>query len=363
MQVSTAYVNGRRVGYTPEEPFTPNRSIAEEQQGAAAPKLDVDYEIELALGAPAKYREEAAALGLGEGEASSYVSKKVSELGMERARMHGWQDTYVFTKAMGEMIIVRDRADLGVAIMRPAIVEGAAHEPAKGWIEGLRMADPIIISYGKGQLKGFCGDTNGVLDIVPVDLVVNACLGAMAAAAKRKTDEVAVYHVATSVANPLTNRMFVNLVNEHFKEQPMLDRQDEPIRLGQRMYIFPSVVSFMVTSWLRYMLPMKLVELKRRLLAFLPFLPAAEVSKESRKQALINSKTYEQLEHFADIYSPYTFYKGRFGASNTMELHRSLSEEEQAKFNFNLQSVDWRAYLCDVHIPGLRKFVLKGRGT
>ena len=25
----------------------------------------------------------------------------------------------------------------------------------RGWIEGIRMCDPIIIAYGKGQLPGF----------------------------------------------------------------------------------------------------------------------------------------------------------------------------------------------------------------
>ena len=30
------------------------------------------------------------------------------------------------------------------------------------------MADPLILAYGKGLIRGFFGDRNGVLDLVPV---------------------------------------------------------------------------------------------------------------------------------------------------------------------------------------------------
>ena len=30
----------------------------------------------------------------------------------------------------------------------------------------LRMMDPIVLCYGKGQLTGFLADPNGVLDVV-----------------------------------------------------------------------------------------------------------------------------------------------------------------------------------------------------
>ena len=180
LQVSTAFVNGEREGRTSERPFEWNRSIAAEQGRPDAPELDVFAEIELAQTSAERFAADAARQGLAGAEAEAWVGKRLSELGMERARMHGWQDTYVFTKAMGEMLAGREHDGLPLAIVRPAIVEGAYAEPVPGWIEGIRMCDPIILAYGRGQLKGFCGAEDGVLDVVPVDFVVATLLGVMA---------------------------------------------------------------------------------------------------------------------------------------------------------------------------------------
>ena len=37
-------------------------------------------------------------------------------LGLERAQCYGWQDTYVFTKALGEMMLWRERGTFPVAV-------------------------------------------------------------------------------------------------------------------------------------------------------------------------------------------------------------------------------------------------------
>lgn len=48
---------------------------------------------------------------------------------------------------------------------------------------------------------------------------------------------------------------------------------------------------------------------------------------------------------------------------NTESLAKELSMEELERFGFNVRSIDWADYLYNVHIPGLRQYVLKGRGT
>lgn len=52
--------------------------------------------------------------------------------------MFGWPNTYVFTKAMGEMIIDDLKDDLHLIIIRPTIVTSTYKEPFPGWIEGAR---------------------------------------------------------------------------------------------------------------------------------------------------------------------------------------------------------------------------------
>lgn len=52
----------------------------------------------------------------------------------------------------------------------------------------------------------------------------------------------------------------------------------------------------------------------------------------------------------------------RFDNSNTQRLMESMSEEEKRKFGFDVGSIDWKDYITNVHIPGLRMHVMKGRG-
>lgn len=52
--------------------------------------------------------------------------------------MYGWQDTYAFTKAMGEMLIEHMRGDIPVVVVRPSVIESTFQDPFPGWMEGNR---------------------------------------------------------------------------------------------------------------------------------------------------------------------------------------------------------------------------------
>ncbi|KAB5552880.1 hypothetical protein DKX38_010191 [Salix brachista] len=92
----------------------------------------------------------------------------------KNTKRYGRQDTYVFTKAMGEMVVDNTRGDIPILVIRPSVTESTWKEPFPGWMEGNRMMDPIVLYYGKGQLTGFLVNSNGVLDVVPANMVVNA---------------------------------------------------------------------------------------------------------------------------------------------------------------------------------------------
>ncbi|KAK9126436.1 hypothetical protein Scep_015282 [Stephania cephalantha] len=89
--------------------------------------LNIEEELELMN----KTLNEAVRAQKGEKEA-------MTELGLKRARLFGWPNTYVFTKAMGEMLIGRLRENLPIVIIRPTIITSTFKEPFPGWIEGFR---------------------------------------------------------------------------------------------------------------------------------------------------------------------------------------------------------------------------------
>ncbi|CAN7075281.1 unnamed protein product [Brassica oleracea var. botrytis] len=341
LQVSTAYVNGQRQGRVMEKPFSMGDCIATENfMEGNRRALDIDKEMKLALDAARK------------GTQDQDEAQKMKDLGLERARSYGWQDTYVFTKAMGEMMINSTRGDVPVVIIRPSVIESTCKDPFPGWMEGNRMMDPIVLCYGKGQLTGFLVDPKGVLDVVPADMVVNATLAAIAKHGMAKADtepEINVYQIASSAINPLVFEDLAELLYNHYKSTPCMDSKGVPIRVPL-MKLFDSVDDFSDHLW-------RDAQERSGLMNGMD----SSDSKILQKLKFICKKSIEQAKHLATIYEPYTFYGGRFDNSNTHRLMENMSEEEKVEFGFDVGSINWNDYITNVHIPGLRRHVLKGR--
>ncbi|KAE9621708.1 putative oxidoreductase [Lupinus albus] len=339
LQVSTAYVNGQRHGRIMERPFSIGDCIETENSmtevpSKVLPTLNIEGEINLV----SSYK--------GNIEAD-ILAQKMRELGLERARKYGWQDTYVFTKAMGEMMIDKLREDIPVVIIRPSVIESTFIEPFPGWMEGNRMMDPIVLCYGKGQLAGFLVDPNGILDVVPADMVVNAMLAAMAKHGMNQKPDINVYQIASSMVNPLVFQNLANLLYEHYSSSPCIDSKGRPI-LVPVMKLFNNTKEFYDHLWLDAIKKSGLTNMTH----------SKEVSQKLENKC---RKSVEQAKYLANIYKPYTFYGGRFDNSNTQKLMESMSEKEKKEFGFDVKSIDWKNYITNVHIPGLRRHVMKGR--
>src|SRR5439155_1640430 len=87
--------------------------------------------------------------------------------------------------------------------------------------------EPVIISYGRGLLTEFPGIPEGIIDVVPVDLVVAALIAV--AARGPNPDGPDVFHAATGAINPLRYGRLHDLTHEWFVEHPLYDREGQPI--------------------------------------------------------------------------------------------------------------------------------------
>uniref|UniRef100_A0A2N9IRP4 Fatty acyl-CoA reductase n=1 Tax=Fagus sylvatica TaxID=28930 RepID=A0A2N9IRP4_FAGSY len=310
LHVSTAYVNGERQGVIMEKPFHMGQTIAGESSTSktlpilSIPVLDIIDEIKLASDLKLSVHE-------------NEVAQKMKELGLQRAKMFGWQNTYVFTKAMGEMLVNSVRGDIPVVIIRPTVIESTHKEPFPGWIQGNRMLDPWIISYGKGRLPGFLGDPKAIVDVVPLDMVVNASIAAIAKHGIAAKPELNVYHEENI---DITGMKFFSSM-DNFSSYI----SDE---ITQRSGVMDAPIS---DSKLRGKLEMKC------------------------------KKKVEHVVHMAKLYEPYMFYRGWFDNRNTQKLMEDMSFEEMKDFGFNVGSINWENYILNVHIPGLRRHIMKGR--
>jgi long-chain acyl-CoA synthetase len=326
MQVSTCYVSGRRSG-----------EIREDLAGGDG--IDID-------GAISRMEEICRRIKDEPGINGEAVRRKLIDAGMELARGYGWNDTYTFTKWLGEQLVVREHGKVPLVLLRPAIIEGSYEEPAPGWIDGLRMADPMIMAFGRGKLGEFPAKPNIPIDIIPVDHVANAMIAALPS--PEGSLGVRVYQVASSLTNPVMIADLARCLGESFRRRPMLDDAGRPIDAGEFRLVKRESFE---RKWRR---KAARLEKFRASLAFFGLAP------ERRLKIGTVLAQIEQVLYFASIYLPYTHLDCRFADRNLRALAESLHPDDRAEFAFDVAQIDWPDYLINRHIPGLRKFVLGG---
>ena len=371
VHVSTAYVNGQLKGRIPEVPPRPDWSMAQEMGIGDAP-FDLERETrdilakaeeihDASRSAVQQKRFRKTALQQNARPTQRWLDAQVETFrkrwlkeqliaeGMRRGQRWGWHDSYTLTKAMGEQLIVKHRGDLPTVIIRPSIVESSLVEPEPGWIEGLKVADPLIDAVSKGRLPDFPGDRDMIVDIIPVDIVANSMLAAMERTARE--GGISVYHVSTGDRNPIRFQEAFELSYEYFQQHPRLNRNNEPIPI--RRWTYPTLARFRRRYNLRYVYP-----LNAALWVFNRFSRISSLNNLKRRITVLKSAISRML-YYASIYSPYTSLECTFETGRTVDLHERLDPEDRRLFNGDVSGIHWKTYFQDIHIPGLKRHVLK----
>ncbi|XP_044478672.1 fatty acyl-CoA reductase 2, chloroplastic-like [Mangifera indica] len=316
IHISTAYVNIENVVETLNPKSSP----------LLHPPVDVDAEVKLALDSNLAFH--------GDEE----IVRKMKEMGLERARSYGWKNVYEFSKAMGEIIIDKNREEIPVAIVRPSIIESTFEEPFPGWIQGFRMLDPLILAVGKGNLPAFI-NADAVLDIVPVDMVVNAIVSTMAKHGITGKPRLNIYHITSSRVNPVTLQFLFDMFYEHFESSPIRAMNGKEVKIKRVKFVSSSKEIFSLIS-------------KENITKDMNVSPGLE-----RK---LREKKIEQIRDLMKVYEPYLSSQW-FESSDTYKLWEAMSSEEQLSFGFDVKRLDWKDYFSKVHIPGVRKYVFESK--
>ncbi|MCU1380175.1 MAG: hypothetical protein JWN29_3158, partial [Acidimicrobiales bacterium] len=353
--VSTCYVAGNRRGPAPELPL-PDQQFTQDvdwrREVTAARRVRADAEA--ASRTPemlTRFRKEARAeLGAagtpllatrGEKAREAWVSEQLVEAGRARAKSLGWPDAYAYTKALGEQALLETRGDIPVTIVRPSIIESAVLEPRPGWIRGFRMAEPVIISYARGLLAEFPGIPEGVIDVIPVDLVVAAIIDA---AARGPESEPTVVQVASGSAQPLNYRKLVDLVQGWFTENPLYDTKGQPIVVPE--WTFPG--RGRVQAQLER--GVNLLGKAEKALSVLPLR-----GTQAKWSAAIEDKKAEgeRALGYVTLYGAYAESEAIFGVDRLLQRFESLDEADQRTFCFDPRTVMWDDYVRNVHLPSV----------
>jgi HAD superfamily hydrolase (TIGR01490 family) len=352
VHVSTAYVAGMTKGIVPEESLAHRVDWRVEGDAAAAARRtteDASRRPEMLDHFTAAARKEHGRAGPQEVAASAeerrrgWVDKRLVEYGRARAQTLGWPDVYTFTKAMGERAAEEFAKANGfpLSIVRPAIVESAWEHPFAGWIEGFKMAEPIILAYGRGTIPEFPGIPEGIMDIIPVDLVVNAML---AIAATVPEGPSRYYHICSGSRNPLTFYRLFELVRDYFRKEPLPERGRGEVRVPD--WRFPG----------RRRVEARLRTGERLLDGFdrvVSHLPRSNRVRDWVRQLDRTRGRLEFVRRYADLYGAYTEIEVIYTDDRTLALYQALSEGDRRDFGFDCTAIDWPRYLQEIHCPAV----------
>ena len=112
-------------------------------------------------------------------------------------------NTYCYTKGLAEKAIIRNQGDIKLVICRPSIIAASMSEPFPGWTDSMAAAGGVTILGGLGIKHFMLIEDPGVLDVIPVDVVVNSILISSCKGASKKPNQNIVFHCASSFKNPI----------------------------------------------------------------------------------------------------------------------------------------------------------------
>ncbi len=274
------------------------------------------------------------------------LAERLVELGVKESHRYGWNDTYTFTKWLGEQIIMEALQDSTLTIVRPAIIESTYQEPVPGWVEGVKVADAIILAYAREKTPFFPAQANGVIDIIPADLVANSLILA-AAEALAMPGKHRIYQCSTGSVNPITvGRMKHLLQSEANRNSGAYDRlflKGKPKRdfriIDRRLFVMAmSALKGVVTM---YDGICKFTGMRNRI----------------RKVTNFVNTTMKLAITFSFYASPrYIFHNNKL-----MDLASRMTPADRSAFPVDARIIEWERYMGPIHLSGLNRYALKDR--
>ena len=354
IHVSTAYVGGISKGLRQEGRLVHDVDWRREYEAAQDARARVEAESRRPETLRAQMRTARlrdgrmgpkAVASAAEDARSAWVDERLVDFGRTRAQSVGWTDIYTFTKAMAERVAEDLWAGAGhrVSFVRPSIIESALHSPYPGWIDGYKVADPLIMAYGRGMLQEFPGLADSILDIIPVDFVVNVIVALATQDVSRRGDD-AYFQVVSGASNPLPFHEMVSAVREYFVAKPLEDDKGRPIVVPE--WSFPAVE--MVEQRFRA----KEIAAKAGQKA-VAYLPASRRTREWTSSLHKATNGLTTLRKYIELYRQYTKTEMVFDDANTRALRKELPVQFLEKHDFDVTEINWRDYFQQLHLPAV----------
>lgn len=386
VHVSTCFVAGKRsgpiwenepvVGYFPRKnelvgtKFDVNKEIEDCARLSEQARQEADDAVQIA-----KFREQARKRFEEEGrdpddeselksaifrERKMWIRERTTDLGAERADYWGWTNIYTYSKSLAEQIIA-SQDDVVKTLVRPSIVESSNQYPFPGWNEGFTTTAPLILIALRGQ-PIIPVNEKLILDIIPVDMVAGAILGA-AMNVLVDDNPPLVFQSCSGDSNPNDMKRIVGLVGlykrEHFNEK------ETGNALVNRVASMIETIPVKHGTYQRTSAPM-LNKLAKRANSLLekarPEWAGGRLSNivsDLKKSVDSFERTTAETMGAFEMFKPFMIdNEYLYRADNLRALMSLVKEKEKHLLPWYPEKLDWYDYWLKVHFPGMRKWVL-----
>ncbi|TMW48389.1 hypothetical protein DOY81_006518 [Sarcophaga bullata] len=257
-------------------------------------------------------------------------------------------NTYTFTKALAEHMLLKEAGNLPVAIVRPSIVTASLNEPFAGWIDNFNGPTGLLSAMAKGLFRTIVCEKNCIADVVPVDIVINLMItAAWRTASHKSNDNLLIYNCCTGQRHPITWDKFVNYAIEHVRKHPLEGCVWYPGGVLRRNVTINTLHCLVL-----HYVPAYILDIMHDLLAknhFISFdmLGWISVVKVQNKIA----KAVDCLQYFAT-------HQWQFKDDNVHALLQTLSPKDRETFVFDVTTINWEKYM-ERYVLGFRQFLFK----
>lgn len=249
-------------------------------------------------------------------------------------------NTYTYTKAIAENLVIDAEREIPFTIVRPSIVGASWREPFPGWIDNYNGPTALFIASGKGVLRVMLGNKNAIADIIPVDIPVNTIIAAAwLKATKQQSDpsQTVVYNCTTGQINPLRWGVVAKTSFSSITKNPF-----ENVFLYPNPHFTSSKFIKNIRLFLEQVMPSYLMDCYFRLMHKKPIF--------MRIQSKLD-KAVGSLEFF-------TTHQWEWTNDNMFMLQSKMNSFDSRIFNLNCKEIHWPSYI-ETYCIGAKKYVLK----
>lgn len=329
LQVSTCYVHGYHSGVMKEELHVP-------YGGTLKPDAHGHYDVEGILTGFQRSIDKT----LQDCMTPDEREPRLVDLGIRTANALGWNDTYTMTKWLGEAYLHKALQGKTLTILRPAIVESCLEDPAPGWIEGVKVADAVVLAYARQKAVFMPGNKNSIVDVIPVDLVVNAMVLA-SAEALLKHGTTKIYQVGSSSTNPITMDRFHRILEDNCLAN---------WRKYDRLFYAEPKKRFRLVNRTLFNFALKLMSV------YLNVARTLRPGKATQK-AFDSFQTTRSLATVFGFYMASTYTFDTSALKQLVDGYGSYADD----FPVDARRIKWTEYMGDNHLAGLNRYSMKPR--